>query len=220
MSAHDYANAITAYDAAVSLDVNDSALTAKYQTCADTARSSFSDAVSAARSKLEAGQSYVSSRDWESAIESFRAGLAVDGAADESLMSSLRGGLESAESSKRDREAAVRDTKSLLSEGEAALASRSYAEAISSLESALLLDVQNDSLTASMQESLSSARSGLAAEESSRAEASLHASTGDACMSSHDYVRAMDAFELAVAVDVNEAALTAKYQTCDDTARS
>ena len=155
----------------------------------------------------------MSSRDWESAIESFRAGLAVDGVADESLMSSLRGGLESAESSKRDREAAVRDTKSLLSEGEAALASRSYAEAISSLEAGLLLDVQNDSLTASMQESLSSARSGLAAEESSRAEAASHASSGEACMSSHDYVGAIDAYDAALSLDVNDAALTAKYQS-------
>ena len=137
MSSHDYVGAIDAYDAALSLDVNDSALTAKYQSCVDTARSSLSDAVSSARSKLEAGQSYVSSRDWESAIESFRAGLAVDGVADESLMSSLRGGLESAESSKRDRDGARAAASRCVSEGEAALASRSYAEAISSLESAL-----------------------------------------------------------------------------------
>ena len=171
MSSHDYVRAIDAYDAAVSLDVNDAALSAKYQSCVNTARSSLSDAVSSARSKLEAGQSYVSSRDWESAIESFRAGLAVDGVADESLMSSLRGGLESAESSKRDRLAVASNASSLLSDADAACRSRSYSSAISSLESALSLDVQNDSLAASMQESLSSAQSRLAAEESSRAEA-------------------------------------------------
>ena len=124
MSSHDYVGAIDAYDAALSLDVIDSALTAKYQTCADTARSSLSDEVSSARSKLEAGLSYVSSRDWESAIESFRAGLAVDGVADESLMSSLRGGLEAAESSKRDRDGARVDAACFLSDGDSFIASR------------------------------------------------------------------------------------------------
>ena len=88
----------------------------------------------------------------------------------------------------------------LLAVGSAACSSRRYESAISSLESALSLDVQDESLKAKVEELLLLARSGLAAQESARAEAASYAATGEACMSSHDYVGAIDAYDLALSL--------------------
>eukprot|EP01045_Picozoa_sp_COSAG04_P039810 COSAG04_NODE_11337_length_715_cov_1.331169_1_plen_232_part_10 len=220
MSSHDYVGAIDAYDLALSLDVNDSSLSAKYQLRTDEATAHWHKAAARARERLDAAERCMRFNNWETAIDTLRAGLSIEGTADESLMSSLRACLESAEFSKRDRDTARVDAECHLSDGRAAVRAGLYDSAISSLEAGLSLDVQDEELSGRLAASLSSAQSGHAAQESARDEAASHASTGEACMSSHDYVGAIDAYELASAVDVNDAALTAKYQSCVEAARS
>ena len=106
VSSKDYAGAIMAYEAAVALDVNDASLTSSYQSGVETSRGAMSDAVGTARGKLEEGETAVAAQDWESAIACFTAGVSIEGTHDDDLSSSLRAGLESAESSKAARDAA------------------------------------------------------------------------------------------------------------------
>ena len=106
MSSKDHKGAIAAYEAAVALDVNDAERTASYKLGVTSARDAMSAAVEEARGHLTGGQSAVSEYDWESAIESFTAGLAVQGTHDADLTSSLQESLESAQASMSARDAA------------------------------------------------------------------------------------------------------------------
>ena len=107
-----------AYEAAVALDVNDASLTSGYQSGVETSRGAMSDAVGTARGKLEEGETAVAAQDWESAIACFTAGVSIEGTHDDDLSSSLRAGLESAESSKAARDAARESAEGRLAEGD------------------------------------------------------------------------------------------------------
>ena len=65
-------------------------------------------------------------RDWESAIACFTAGVSIEGTHDDDLSSSLRAGLESAESSKAARDAARESAEGRLAEGDGCVSSREY----------------------------------------------------------------------------------------------
>ena len=79
MGSHDYTGAITAYEAALALDVNDESLTSSYRSGSESARASLSAALEAARAHLADGESAVAGKDWETGIECFSAGLSIDG---------------------------------------------------------------------------------------------------------------------------------------------
>ena len=213
MASHDYKGAIVSYEAAVALDVNDSALTSGYQSGVETARVLLSGAMEAAHGKLVEGESAVAGKDWESGIASFNAGLSIDGLDDEDLKASLDAALESAEASKAACDAAREAAEAHLAEGIQRLSSREYGEAIESLEAGLSEDAQSDELRGRLEASLSSARSGLDAQESARTEARTHASRAEACMASHDYKGAIVSYEAAVALGVNDSALASSYQS-------
>ena len=90
----------------MALDVSDDDLVASLQAGRTAARDAQAAAVDTARARLSDGKSAVSTADWEGAIESFKAGLAVQGTHDEELTASLRAALDDAEA-ERDAAAAA-----------------------------------------------------------------------------------------------------------------
>ena len=174
------------YEAAVALDVNAAVLTSSYRSGAESARAALTASLEAAHAKLAEGESAVAGKDWETGIACFGAGLSLDGMDDEELRSSLRASLESAEASKAARDEAREAAEGHVAEGRRRLSLREYGEAIAALEAGLSLDSQCDDLRGRLETLLSSARSGLAAQESARTEARVHATRGEACMASHD----------------------------------
>ena len=70
----------------------------------EKAKAALANAVESARSKLKQGETMRKKRQWESAIETFTAGLAVKGTHDEDLTAELKAALQGAEvsMSKRD----------------------------------------------------------------------------------------------------------------------
>ena len=211
MSSMDHQGAIAAYEAAAALDVNDAERTSSYTLGVETARNAMAAAVVAAREKLADGQSAVSRQDWESAIELFAAGLAVEGTHDDDLTSSLRGALESAQASMAARDSARETAEQHFAEGERMLSSRDYPKAIELLEAGLDLDTQSKDLQNRLETSLASAQAGLAAQEAARAEAAEHVSTAEACMGVHDYVGTIAAYNMAATFDVNSDDLMRSY---------
>ena len=219
MSSKDHKGAIAAYEAAAALDVNDAKRTSSYTEGLQTARDAMSAAMEEARGHRTDGQSAVSGQDWESAIESFTAGLAVRGTHDADLTSSLQALLESAQASMAARDAARQTAEQRLADGENLLSSRNYESAIEELEAGLELDTQSEELKGRLRVVLASAREGLAAQEAARAEAAEHFSTAEACMFQHDYEAAISAYNLAATFDVNSKVLARSFRVGVNAAR-
>eukprot|EP01043_Picozoa_sp_COSAG02_P054771 COSAG02_NODE_6255_length_3695_cov_16.449291_3_plen_779_part_01 len=113
-----------------------------------------------------------------------------------------------------------RDAEGHFDEGNRRRSRREYGAAIDALEAGLSLDFQSDELRGRLEASLSSARSDLAAQESARTEARAHASHAEACMSSHDYRGAVESYQAAVALDVNDGSLAHGYHSGAESARA
>ena len=165
-----------------------------------------------ARQKLEEGESELSTQNWEAAIEMFKAGLAVEGIRDEDLTTVLRTALEGAQSSLAARDAAREQAEVHLVEFTSFMSSRDYPKAMDALHAALELDAQSDGMKARLQESLASVETAQAAVDSAKQEAEEHVSTGQNCMTSHDYSGAIAAYQAAMALDVNDDELAASFQ--------
>lgn len=165
-----------------------------------------------ARQKVEEGESAISAKNWETAIEKLKAGLAVEGTRDEELTRILRATLDGAKSSMSTRDAARDQAEAHLVEGASFMASRDYTKAINTLQLALELDTQSDDISERLQESLVSAETALAAEKSAKQEAADLVSSAETSMLSHDYIGAIAAHEAALALDVNDDDLTARFQ--------
>lgn len=165
-----------------------------------------------ARQRIEEGESALSARNWEVAIEKFKAGLAVEGTRDEDLTTTLRGALEGAESSLAARDAARDLAEAHLVEATSLTSSRDYVKAVGVVQAALQLDAQSDDLTGRLQASLAAAEAALAEVEAAKEEAAGFVSTGQSCMSSHDYNGAIAAYEAAIALDVNDNELAGSFQ--------
>jgi tetratricopeptide (TPR) repeat protein len=172
-----------------------------------------------ARRRIKEGESELSARNWEAAIEKFKAGLAVEGTRDDDLTTLLRTSLDGAESSLAARDAAREQAEEHLVEATSFTSSRDYPKAIDALQVALELDTQSDDIKARLQESLASAETVQAAVESAKHEAAEYVSTGQGCMSSHDYNGAIAAYQAAMALDVNDGELAASFQDCLTAAR-
>ncbi len=213
MSSQDHKGAIAAYGAAAALDVNDAERTSSYASGVDSARGAMGAAWKKASEHRADGQSAVSSQDWESAIESFTAGLAVKGTHDDDLTSSLQESLESAQSSMAARDAARERAEQHFADGESALSSRKYETAIDELEAGLELDTQSEELKGRLQAVLTSAKEGLAAQEAARTEAAEHVATGESCMGVYDFEAAIEAYNTALNLDVNSSELSRSFRS-------
>ena len=213
MSTKDHKGAIAAYEAAAALDVNDAERTSSYTSGAESARSAMDAAVEEARGHRADGQSAVSSQDWESAIESLTAGLAVKGTHDDDLTSSLQEALQSAQSSMAARDAAREKAEQHFVDGESMLSSRKYEQAIEELEAGLELDTQSEDLQGRLRAVLASAREGLDAQEAARAEAAEHVATAEACMGAHDFEAAIESYSMALSLDVNSSDLSRIFRS-------
>jgi tetratricopeptide (TPR) repeat protein len=214
MADHNHKPAIAAYEAAVALDVNSKELTESYKAgveAANAAQVALVAAIAAAVGKLEEGQAAVAEKDWESAIDLFTAGLAVEGLHDEESNSALTAALEGAIASMGARNKARKTAEEQMVKGNALHSSRDYPKAIAAFEAGLALDTQSKDQEEQLGSSLAVAKEGLAAQEAARAEAATHVSKAEACMAEFDHQAAIEAYELAVTIDVNDAAMTQSF---------
>ena len=185
----------------------------------EQAKQSLEAAVASAKAKLAEGEQAAASQNWDGALESFRAGLAVKGTGDAELTKQLEAGQESAAAALRQRDQARAAAAELLAAADAALSSRNFGAAVESLRNGLELDLQSAELSDQLQAKLGDAEAGLAAQRAARVQGEEHVSTGDQCMETKNYVGAVEAYDAAVALDVNDAQLTERYQAAAAKAR-
>ena len=143
--------AVSTYERALSLDVNDAERTSIYQTRVVAIREALEADRATARSQLTEGHRVlaagdVEGRHWEAAIDCFHSGLAVQGIADEELTAALQEALASAEKGKTARDGARAAAAQRHAEGEAQYTARDYPASISSFQAALALDTQSATL--------------------------------------------------------------------------
>ena len=214
METYNHAEAIAGYEAALALDVNSDELKARYQAGildAKAAKAALAHAVKTANSKRVEGEAEVAEKNWESAIDLFTAGLAVDGLHDEESRTLLHNALESAVQAMSARNKARAEAEDFLKRGDALLSSREYSKAIPAFEAGLLLDVQSEDLRQSLEGALVKGQEALAAQEAARKEAMAQVSAAEAFMAEFDHKGAIQAYELALTFDVNDTGLTQSY---------
>ena len=211
MARKDFLSAVEAYTAALAVPSDDTQLRQTLLADVDRANAALLDASCLVQARLEEGNQAAEQRDWDTAIRLFSLGLAVEGNANEQLQSSLQSALEDARSCVRARDSARADAEAKRAAGNQLLAARDYASAIEVLYSALELDTQSPELNALLDETLTAAEAGKAAQEAARAEAESHASVAASALTAKDFAQAIRSYDAARACDVNDVALTESY---------
>jgi tetratricopeptide (TPR) repeat protein len=217
LAAADRKQALTTYEQAASLDVNDTALTQDYRVKAAQISEALEADRAAARGKLLEGQGTIAAGDaeglhWEAAAALFSSGLSVQGIQDEELTAALQEALASTEVGRAARDEARAAAEKHHGDGEGHYASRDYPASISCFEAALSLDTQSDGLRERLAASLALANAGLSAQNDARVEASALAKQAEQSMLTKDHTAAIQAYEAAVKLDVNDPALTECYR--------
>ena len=208
--------AVSTYERALSLDVNDAERTSIYQTRVVAIREALEADRATARSQLTEGHRVlaagdVEGRHWEAAIDCFHSGLAVQGTEDEELTAALQEALACAEKGKTARDGARAAAAQRHAEGEAQYTARDYPASISSFQAALALDTQSEGLAAHVGASLVASQKALSDQDSARAVASALVERAENALVTSQYTVAIEAYEAASRLDVNDAEMTASF---------
>eukprot|EP01043_Picozoa_sp_COSAG02_P087812 COSAG02_NODE_25023_length_671_cov_0.522727_1_plen_206_part_10 len=171
----------------------------------------------AARGKLSEGYrvlaaGHTEGKHWDAAVDCFFSGLAVQGIEDEELTAALQEALASAEKGRAARNEARAAAAQHHAEGEAQYTSRDYPASISNFKAALALDTQSEELVSHFAASLATAQQALSDQENARAEASVLVERAEQAAVAKDYIVAIEAYEAASRLDVNDAKLTESHR--------
>ena len=103
-----------------------------------------------------------------------------------------------------------------LTQGNQMVVARDYDGAIAVLYAALELDTQSAELNAQLDTALTAAEVGMAAQEEARAAAGVLIDAAEVAITGHDYAGAINAYETAAVLDVNDEDMTRYYEESAD----
>ena len=218
LASNDRGLAVAIYEQAASCDMNDVELEQSYRDKGAAIKAALEESRAAAQAKLLVGDGTVSAGhaeglQWEAAIELYKEGLAVEGTQDDDLTAALTEALARAEAGIVTRGEARSAVALYREEGEDHQTFRDYSASIKSWKAALALDTCSETLTAQLEGGLAAAQTGHANQEAARAEGRALAKKAEQVMAAtKDHNAAIDAYEAATMLDLNDAAMTERYR--------